>query len=524
MPSPYLNDPDFVKAPPDQQRAYLMSVDPDFAKAPPQEQQAYLSSLAPQDPRSTGTRLYQSVVKPLTDYLGQGMEAATTPLVGMARMAQGEPAKTAFGPETWQSVGQGGAAADTRRQAAEVVVPQTPMQAGIMAGTAAAGPASRALPALAKVPALARILGGTVGGAAGGAVEDPTATGALTGAAWGAGTTAAGEGAGKVLQTAAKWGPGAKNAVNEEAARRLTDVAQTVNPSAGPVIAAAKQGLKPMRGAKTPAALQESVLGGSLQDAASKRMDQTITSITQSAPTLRFAGPDLQQAYAAMPDLAKQQLVGGVGPQGFTLPQAQAVRGWLGSGAFSQSPVGQGVGSVPQQKLWDSVTQEIEGALASHPLASQILPQWQKGNKEYGGLMVLQDMLSGQNAFTGGPNRIALNTPNIQQWLSTNRQDASRRMGGPQQFEAMSNAVTGGGQLGTRDVLTPGFGGMLDALRQTYGRGQGGAPQIAGSLIRTGAPNIGSQYTGNRTPLQLPPVLQQALDAVLQRQAGQVTP
>src|SRR3989304_5165790 len=79
---------------------------------------------------------------------------------------------------------------------AETVIPQTPLQAGIIAGTAS--------------PWLARILGGTAGGAAGGAVGEE---GALTGAALGAGTSALGEAGGAGANKLLRSLPGKKSAV-----------------------------------------------------------------------------------------------------------------------------------------------------------------------------------------------------------------------------------------------------------------------------------------------------------------------
>lgn len=403
-------------------------------------------------------------------------------------------------------------------------VPRSATEAAIIGGTLAAGPLTQGAAKigvplagrLAASPALARILGGTAGGAVGGYLDEGTLEGAGRGAVTGGISTATGEAIGKGVEFGRRISAGGKAKINEEAARRVADIAQTIEPEAGRVIAAAKKNLSPtLAGARTPAALQESVLGGSLQGAASGGMERAIGTIGQQAPNLRVTGPGLQAAYNAMPALAQDQLVGQIGPQGMTLQQAQAVRSWLGSQAFSQSPVGQGVGKVPQQKLWATVSQEIEGALGP-----QLAPLWQQANQRYGGLMMLQDALSGANAFTGGPNRIALNTPALQQYLSLNRQEARQRMG-QTAADALVNAATGGGQIGTRDVLAPGFGGALDALRQVYGRGQGGAPQILGSALRTFTPNIGSQYTG-RGPLQLPLELQQILDVALQRGATQL--
>jgi hypothetical protein len=42
----YTQDQDFLKAPPEQQHAYLSSVDPEYAKAPPEQQQAYRGHLS----------------------------------------------------------------------------------------------------------------------------------------------------------------------------------------------------------------------------------------------------------------------------------------------------------------------------------------------------------------------------------------------------------------------------------------------------------------------------------------------
>jgi hypothetical protein len=460
----------------------------------------------PDQPQSRATALYQRFAAPVTSAVAKAGQYTPIDLGQMALSKLTGGMVPSPQPTASNAIAQRGA---------EFVVPQTPVQAAIAAGTLGAGPlisagAKAGVPlagSLAASPALGRILGGTVGGALGGYAEEPTAGGAARGAALGAGSTALGEGIGKAFQLGRRILPGGKAAINEEAARRVADVAQTVNPAAAAPIQAARAGLRPLKGATTPAALQEAVLSGQLQNAASGQMEQFMTGLPQN---LRAQGPAIQAAYDAMPDLAKQYLVGQVGPGGFTVPQAQAIRGWLGGGAFSQSPLGQGVGKVPQQKLWADVTREIEAALGP-----TLTPSWATANQEYGGLSVLQDALSQANAFTGGPNRIALNTPAIQQWLSLNREEAQRRMGQPA-FDALANAFTGGGQLGTRDILAPGFGGALDALRQVYGRGQGGAPQLIGSVLRTAVPNIGSQHTG-RAPLQLPPALQQILDLAVQR-------
>jgi len=216
--------------------------------------------------------------------------------------------------------------------------------------------------------------------------------------------------------------------------------------------------------------------------------------------------------------LAQQQLVGAVDPRGFTLQQAQAIRSWVSGPAFSQSPQGQGVGKVPQQKLVGDMTTEIERGLS--PVA---LPLWQQANRRYAGTMGATDALSDRNAFQGLNNRILLNRNQLSDYLAQNREDLTSRLG-PQGYDALVERVLGGAQPGTRDILTPGGGGVTDAFMQTFGRGQGGSPQLLGAPLRTALPNLGSQYTGRR-PFSLPPQVQELLDVVLQKKmACQVNP
>jgi hypothetical protein len=106
---------------------------------------------------------------------------------------------------------------------------------------------------------------------------------------------------------------------------------------------------------------------------------------------------------------------------------------------------------------------------------------------------------------------------------NTKNAAALRNKLGDQGYQALLDTMTRGAGQG-QDVLPSGSGHMLDALMQAFGRGQNtGAAQYLGVPLRTLLPNIGAQYTG-RQPLNLPPVLQQALDLALQRQMTGVTP
>lgn len=286
------------------------------------------------DTRSTGTRLYQDyIAKPLTSAVGGAMETVTTPFVPLARMAQGESVRAAFGPESFTTQGVGGAAEQARNKAAAVVVPQTPLQAGITAGTLAAGPVARAVPALAPLatahPALARIFGGTVGGAVGGGVEDPTLTGIGTGAAWGAGTTAAGELVGKVLGKAARSAPGAKGAIAaQDAAAYGTEIGRQSPPLAGAQTVQDLQRLAQGEG--------RTALG-----AAKERAVQEIEAAIGQRPLL-------------IPSLSERPM---------SLRDANAALSEIGSRAFSRNPLDRTFQGVDQRRLYGQIEQEIRAAL-----------------------------------------------------------------------------------------------------------------------------------------------------------------
>ena len=124
-------------------------------------------------------------------------------------------------------------------------------------------------------------------------------------------------------------------------------------------------------------------------------------------------------------------------------------------------------------------------------------------------------------AFQGLPNRVMLNTPSVQKYISDNRAELQAKLG-DEGYRALTDAIYAGGQVGTRDILTPGSGEALNALRQVYGRGQGGAPQIVGSAVRTAFPNIGGQMTG-RGFNRVDPAVQALLDYLGIKAADQFT-
>lgn len=360
--------------------------------------------------------------------------------------------------------------------------------------------------------ALFRVGAGAAGGAAGAKIEGQSAQ---EGAVRGGAPVAAMEAISPVVAKGVMSLPFAKSAINERQAQDLFTGMKTVNPAAEAPIKAAPVSPE-LKGGTTAASIKRANEGGSLQDATSKRFDTALSDIATTAGNPLINTPALQQGYSMMPKLAQAQLVGAVGPGGFTLQQAHAIRSWVGGPAFAMSPQGQGVGPVPKQMLWAEQTRDIEQALA--PGGRALVDYWKKTNSEYGGMQALQEALGG--AFQGQPNRIMLNRSALSDYLAKNEQDITRRLGSPEAYQALVNTLLRGGQPGTRDVLTSGAGTPADAFMQSFGRGTNtGSLNALGVPFRTLLPNFGSQYTG-QGPGTLPPELQKLLDIAAQQKAG----
>jgi hypothetical protein len=369
--------------------------------------------------------------------------------------------------------------------------------------------------------ALARLTGGLIGGSAGSVMEGKNPV-SLEGAKSIAAPLALGEVMGYTGPRLAQMFPGVKSAISESNSLGLLDTFSAIDPELGKVIAG--QQVKPtLKGGTTAAKIQQGIKSGEVQKGASNEMERQLGAVNMLAGAPKFNTPNLQQAYESMPALEQQKRVlrlGPVDPAGFTLQQAQAIKGYIGDQAFGQSPQGQGVTPVGKQLLEGDIKSEIEsvlsrGATGPNKLAPDL---WNQTNRRYAGTMGLTDALSDRNAFQGLNNRILLNRNQLSDYLAQNREDLTARLG-PKGYDAIVERVLGGAQPGTRDILTPGGGGVTDAFFQTFGRGQGGSPQLLGVPLRTALPNLGSQYTGRR-PFSMPPQLQELFDAVLQRTMG----
>jgi len=494
-----------------------------------EEQSAPAAAAAPTKQPNAISRGYSKyIAEPLTSAITPTVGRLTGPFVDLARIIKGEPIGQVLRYNTNRL--ESGAVegvepqeSQSARPFAEAVVPQTPTQAAIMAGTIGAPPlaAARFVPAAlrgaaAGAPALTRILGGTVGGAVGGGAEDPSLGGVGKGAAVGAASTVLGEALGAAPGLAGKYGPGAKAAQAERLARGTRGVLETTVPEMAPTIAAAERGVSPLtRGGRTAAALEETALGESGKNTLGNVMEQGMLDATLANRGRGIQSPVLRQVWDALPEGTPiaQQLKNRLAPDpngNFSVGQAERLLAELGEAAYkgeAASPIARGIGGLELREAYRRGLQEALQGMG--PAAADVFAPAR--DKFKGGNWLLE-MIRNPGSRQAAPNRISLNEPGLQKFASENRAEGREKLG--QGFDALSNMLFNGGQIGTRSIMTPGTGETMSALRQVYGRGQGGAPQIAGSLARTAAPNLGYQPTG-----QLPEAngLRMLLDLIMQR-------
>jgi hypothetical protein len=520
-----LADPDFLASTAETKRQILSAHDQDFAAATPTTQDQILAQYGPRDggiksapPRDdealsipTLSQAYSTMVDPITKAVGWA--AARTPMATPAQYLTGTP------DATMESGSQ---------KAAEILVPQTPMTAGMMLGGGIGGAAGIGLNAGRALTATGSVLGGALGGEAGGQIQGaPRGQGALIG---GIGT-ALGEGAGALGQWLANIGIGAKANINEAQTSAIKDVIDTVNPALGGAIDAARPGLSPfLKGGQTAAAYQEAALGRSGKEAMSGAFEQGMLDTTLAAQGQGITSPALMTTWRRFPtgqdaagnvtdELANQlwrQLA--PSPNGtFSPAQAERLLAELGEAAFkgeAASPIARGMGGLQLRDLYRQAREQSYAGLP--PEASQA---FEGTRRAFAGGEAFAEAGRQSNAFQGLPNRVMLNTPSVQKYISDNRAELQAKLG-DEGYRALLDALYAGGQIGTRDILTPGSGEAMTALRQVYGRGQGGAPQIIGSAARTLAPNLGAQMTG-RGFYNVDPGVQALLDYLGMQTADQ---
>ena len=483
----------------------------------------------PVDTRSTATRLYQDyVAKPLTtaaEYAARPlMNSTADALVPLARvvnegslkpLVEQAPQTSAFAPNS------------AAKTAAELIVPQTPLQAGIAAGTLGAGPAigaaGRAVPAAARGlgalqavpglgrllgPAAGRIVGGTVGGAVGGAAENPSLEGAERGAATGAIATGAGEALGKL---APMVGTGARRGY--QAARQATGgFAREQAARDAAAVGLAVGEIAPSLAGSSTAAELNTLASGAGREALSAQQQATVNKLSANG---LLDVPSLVRAAGKKPgDM-------------LTVQEAKDALATLRK-ATARNPM--------LQPRYDAANAELKSALeaAGGPGA---VKDWTTMQGDYRrGLAALDKVLGRPGTYRPVEGGIELNMPALQAALQnpSNVRLLKSRLG-EDGFAKLEAAVfRGAGSAAGRDVLgkaaaLPGELRWAGRLGGYAGGGVGGAAGAEGGewLLNKALgkilPNTGARYVGIPKPTTKPldSHLQALIDLIAQRGATQ---
>jgi hypothetical protein len=119
--------------------------------------------------------------------------------------------------------------------------------------------------------------------------------------------------------------PYMKDRIAEANARGFAGTMSEIDPAVGAAVAG--QEVSPyLKGGTTMAKLRQAATGGEIQDAASTTMQTAIDEINTLSGNPRIAGPALNEGYGMLEDVVKNQIIGPVGINGYTLEQAQAIR------------------------------------------------------------------------------------------------------------------------------------------------------------------------------------------------------
>lgn len=447
---------------------------------------AQTAEATPPLPEPTGSRaaqIYGAAAKgaagALTSILNPAVHFATEPLVRLTRMAQEQSLKPLTDRESPVE-----SARPLTRGIADLAIPQTPLQAGLLVGTGAAGALARgASPA---VGALARIAGGAIGGEAGNQLEGGQ-TG--KGVAVGAGGALLGEGLGGGAAKLARSTAGAKTRVAGDDAADLGRQLAEFSPALG--------------GAKTGLELNRMAAGGGkkalgdAKEAVVKDIEGALGGQTISVPSLS-ADP-------------------------MTFREANKKLSEIGANAFSKNILNRNINGVDQRRLWGTATQEITDELKRlSPAGRQngLDEMFTAAQTDYKkGITLLKSILEEKGSFRTGQNGVELNLPRIQARLIDPKTQATlRNKLGDEGFDQLVNTLTRGGGLGTQDILAMGQGRIGEPVRQALtGRNTGSSALVTAPL--TGfLPNVGSSYAG-RAPYA-PSNAAQTLMDLLAQQAG----
>lgn len=376
---------------------------------------------------------FEQFVAPATNAVGAGIEAATSPLVGLARMIKGEGAGAAFGPETFTA-----SHPETANQVASGIVPQSPWQAGAMAaqfipGIGAASRAARLAPAVGRVAASGIGAAGLQGllGTEGLLEGNTNPVGeAVSGGLKGAATQAAGEQVGKLLGGANRAIRGRNTVISKG------DVARVQGTVGGivPEFAAAGKGPQQVGTFYTGGQGAEQAAGGAFKkgmDALEQKLVQETGQPYIDTPGLRNTYTQLARAVKNEPLLVPQIAKLSPGPGGFLPSQAAEIVA-LARQHMNINPTA--MGKVKQTGM-DELVQEIEQALprGAKGMFSSVRDAFAKAKG-------IQELMS--PAFRPGKKGYQFDIARLQKDLSENPDLANRFA--PGELEKLISAATRG--------------------------------------------------------------------------------
>lgn len=485
---------------------------------------ALQGSAAPQPQSSQPSWWKQNVTTPVTQSVGKILAAPGEAILQGANavgLRNDSPEAAAGGLAAGQASGQ---------KIAPYLVPQTPLGQGAAIGSAGILPAARLLPPAVQAiaaahPALTRILGGAVGGEVGGEAQGAVPG---VGAAVGGATTAVGEGGGKVLSWIARSLPGAKGAISDIDATRIAGTIGEISPTLKASMGAGIQSAKDLKDWVLSAAGNKAL--GTEMKRASAAIDAQIGKGGLQIPSMMPENKGLQAVREQLGLKAGEPLPPGFEMQGppaagVSLGDAWKQLGVLGQrgyGGAKEAVATRTVSGLGAREERNALRNEIETALQQADPTGKALAAWKQAVDTYREglqpLRTLRDTAAGRIYPTYGEN-VQLNTAMLQQRLSQNREVLERKLG-PENFQALADAINRGAPVGGKDVLQSGPGGALDALRMLLsGKGGSAAAIRVGSGVGELLPNATSRYIGQQ-PLPLPPELQVVLDAALQQKGA----
>lgn len=384
-------------------------------------------------------------------------------------------------------------AADYGRTVAQAVIPQTPVEAGIMAGTMGAGGLVAKAGLTGLKAAATRMAGGTVGGAIGGGLsEEGAALGATKGAVGGA----LGEGIGWSQEALRR---GITNLTGGLYARDATKIA----PAIGDLVPAFK-GM-----AKDADTLRDMVQTGKGHNAIFDALAGAYDDIANKTKGQLFS----KQTTAG----AMSKLTGVTTVTGRAFPEVQKdlrdlyKKGWPADATAQPSPAAM---EAKDQffKMLAQTQQEL--ATVSPALANQ----FREARRDFRVGINILDMLHRANGpsnrlFQSGGSKINFNTSRLQNYMAANERELRREIGDAE-LEGIAREVFRGAPIGRGDTEGISLGRIL--FRNT-------GPVSGGAFIESFPKISAPYYTGQPVPFRLGAGRQTLLDMAIGQGVGHLT-